>query len=62
MMLNRWLLVGEWRSHIGQALVTLLAIAIGVAMGFSIHLLNSAVQWLSGARLGVAFDFGPSSG
>ena len=42
MMLNRWLLVGEWRSHIGQALVTLLAIAIGVAMGFSIHLLNSA--------------------
>lgn len=41
-MLFRWLMVGEWRTHIGQALVTLLAIAIGVAMGFSIHLLNSA--------------------
>lgn len=41
-MLFRWLLIGEWRTHIGQALVALLAIAIGVAMGFSIHLLNSA--------------------
>lgn len=42
MKLFRWLLIGEWHKHIGQALVTLLAIAIGVAMGFSIHLLNSA--------------------
>ncbi len=42
MNLLRWLLVGEWRAHPVRALVALLAIAIGVALGFGIHLVNSA--------------------
>ena len=42
MTLLRWLLAGEWRAHPVRALVALLAIAIGVALGFGIHLVNSA--------------------
>ena len=42
MSLLRWLLVGEWRAHPVRALVALAAIAIGVALGFGIHLVNSA--------------------
>ncbi len=42
MSLLRWLLVGEWRAHPWRALVALSAIAIGVALGFGIHLVNSA--------------------
>lgn len=42
MSLLRWLLVGEWRAHPVRALVALAAIAIGVALGFGIHLINSA--------------------
>ena len=38
----RWMLVSEWRVHILQITVALIAIAIGVAMAFSIHLINSA--------------------
>ncbi len=38
----RWLLAGEWRAHPGRALVALLAIALGVALGFGIHLVNTA--------------------
>ena len=43
--LNRitsWLLVGEWRAHPVRALVALLAIMLGVALGFGIHLVNEA--------------------
>ncbi|MBL8498696.1 ABC transporter permease [Nitrosomonas sp. JL21] len=40
--LSRWLLVGEWRAHVAQVLVALIAIAIGVAMAYSIHLINTA--------------------
>lgn len=40
--LSRWLLFGEWRAHIVQVIVALIAIAIGVAMAFSIHLINTA--------------------
>lgn len=40
--LSRWLLWGEWRAHWLQVLVALLAIATGVAMAFSIHLINTA--------------------
>lgn len=40
--LSRWLLFGEWRAHIAQVAVALIAIAIGVAMAFSIHLINTA--------------------
>lgn len=40
--LLRWLLWGEWRAHWLQFLVALTAIGIGVAMAFSIHLINTA--------------------
>ena len=54
--LARWLLFGEWRTHPVRALLAILAIAVGVAMGFAIHLINaaafnefnSAIQSLSG--------------
>ena len=40
--LSRWLLLGEWRTHPVRALLAILAIAVGVAMGFAIHLINAA--------------------
>ncbi|KQV59333.1 FtsX-like permease family protein [Duganella sp. Root336D2] len=40
--LTRWLAVGEWRSHPVRALTAIAAIAIGVALGFAIHLVNAA--------------------
>jgi putative ABC transport system permease protein len=40
-LLSRWLLLGEWRAHAVQVAVALIAIAIGVAMAFSIHLINT---------------------
>ncbi|MDB5960463.1 MAG: multidrug transporter substrate-binding protein [Massilia sp.] len=40
--LSRWLLFGEWRTHPVRALLAILAIAVGVAMGFAIHLINAA--------------------
>ncbi|WP_426196991.1 ABC transporter permease [Massilia sp. DWR3-1-1] len=40
--LSRWLLLGEWRSHPVRALLAIIAIAVGVAMGFAIHLINAA--------------------
>jgi putative ABC transport system permease protein len=54
--LSRWLLLGEWRAHPVRALLAIVAIAVGVAMGFAIHLINAAafnefsaaVQSLSG--------------
>ncbi len=39
---SRWLLAGEWRMHPLRALVAIAAIAIGVALGFAIHLINTA--------------------
>jgi len=41
-LLTRWLLLGEWRAHPVRALVAIAAIAVGVAMGFAIHLINAA--------------------
>lgn len=41
-LLARWLLLGEWRAHPVRALVATIAIAVGVAMGFAIHLINAA--------------------
>jgi putative ABC transport system permease protein len=38
----RWLLLGEWRAHPLRALVAIAAIAVGVALGFAIHLINAA--------------------
>jgi len=40
--LTRWLAAGEWRAHPVRALTSIAAIAIGVAMGFAIHLVNAA--------------------
>lgn len=40
--LVRWLLFGEWRAHPVRALLAIAAIAVGVAMGFAIHLINAA--------------------
>jgi putative ABC transport system permease protein len=40
--LSRWLLFGEWRAHPVRALLAIAAIAVGVAMGFAIHLINVA--------------------
>ncbi len=41
-LLARWLLFGEWRAHPVRALLAIAAIAVGVAMGFAIHLINAA--------------------
>lgn len=40
--LSRWLLLGEWRAHPVRAVLAIVAIAVGVAMGFAIHLINAA--------------------
>ncbi len=42
MRLGSWLLRGEWRAHPLRALVAVAAIALGVALGFAIHLINAA--------------------
>ncbi|HJV74590.1 MAG TPA: FtsX-like permease family protein, partial [Noviherbaspirillum sp.] len=42
LLLGRWLMLGEWRAHPGRAIVAVIAIALGVALGFAIHLINSA--------------------
>jgi putative ABC transport system permease protein len=41
-LLARWLLAGEWRSHPMRALMAIAAIALGVALGFAIDLINAA--------------------
>ena len=41
-LIFRWLLFGEWRSHLLQAVVVIAAIALGVALGYAIHLINTA--------------------
>ncbi len=40
--LSRWLLLGEWKAHLAQAAVAITAIALGVALGFAVHLINTA--------------------
>ncbi|WP_317205508.1 ABC transporter permease [Janthinobacterium sp.] len=40
--LSGWLLLGEWRAHPVRAVVAVTAIAIGIALGFAIHLINAA--------------------
>jgi putative ABC transport system permease protein len=42
LQLHCWLMFGEWRAHPVRALVAMLAIALGVALGFAIHLINAA--------------------
>ncbi|PRY06733.1 FtsX-like permease family protein [Paraburkholderia sp. BL25I1N1] len=41
-VLARWLLGAEWRSHRGRALVAMATIALGVALGYAVQLINSA--------------------
>jgi putative ABC transport system permease protein len=41
-ILARWLLSGEWQAHKVQSGVAVIAIAFGVALGFAIHLINTA--------------------
>ncbi|CAB3741548.1 FtsX-like permease family protein [Paraburkholderia rhynchosiae] len=41
-ILARWLLGAEWRSHRGRALVAVATIALGVALGYAVQLINSA--------------------
>ncbi|MFM0039493.1 FtsX-like permease family protein [Paraburkholderia strydomiana] len=41
-VLARWLLGAEWRSHRGRALVAVATIALGVALGYAVQLINSA--------------------
>ncbi|NMM28000.1 MAG: FtsX-like permease family protein [Glaciimonas sp.] len=41
-LLTRWLLLGEWHAHPVRAVVAVGAIALGVALGFAIHLINAA--------------------
>ena len=40
--LSRWLLLGEWRAHPVRALVAIAAIALGVALGYAVDLINDA--------------------
>lgn len=40
--LGRWLLGAEWRSQPGRTLVAIITIAVGVALGYSVQLINSA--------------------
>lgn len=54
---RRWLLWSEWRAYPGRVTAALLAIALGVALGFAVHLINAsalgefdkAVRSVSGA-------------
>ncbi len=42
--LFRWLWFGEWRAHRWQSVAAIIAIALGIALGFSIHLINTAAH------------------
>ncbi|WP_279482876.1 FtsX-like permease family protein [Aureimonas sp. SK2] len=46
----RWLIAGEGRAHPARFLLTAVAIAVGVALGFAVHLVNgSALASFEGA-------------
>ena len=36
----RWMILGEWRAHPARLVIGILAIAVGVALGFAVHLVN----------------------
>ena len=38
----RWMAAGEWRAHPGRVVTAALAIAVGVALGFAVHLINAS--------------------
>src|SRR5580765_901244 len=37
-----WMMMGEWLAHPGRVIIAGLAIAIGVALGFAVHLINAS--------------------
>ena len=39
---TRWMIAGEWRAHPARVIVAAFAIAIGVALGFAVHLINAS--------------------
>jgi putative ABC transport system permease protein len=39
-----WMMLGEWRAHPGRVVVAVLAVAVGVALGFAIQLINGSAQ------------------
>lgn len=41
-VVSRWLLGSEWRAYPGRALAAVVAIALGVALGFAVHLVNAS--------------------
>jgi putative ABC transport system permease protein len=50
-----WLIGGEWRFHPARFVTTAVAIAVGVALGFAVHLVNgSALASFDGAMRGVS--------
>jgi putative ABC transport system permease protein len=38
----RWNILGEWRAQPGRVIIAVLAIAVGVALGFAVHLINAS--------------------
>ena len=38
----RWMIAGEWRAYPARVLLAAVAIALGVAMGFAVHLINAS--------------------
>jgi putative ABC transport system permease protein len=38
----RWMILGEWRAYPARVTLAALAIAIGVALGFAVHLINAS--------------------
>ena len=38
----RWMIAGEWRAHPVRVATAVIAIAIGVALGFAVHLVNAS--------------------
>jgi len=38
----RWMIAGEWAAHSARVIVAALAIAVGVALGFAVHLINAS--------------------
>lgn len=37
-----WMIAGEWRAHPARVATAVIAIAIGVALGFAVHLVNAS--------------------
>jgi putative ABC transport system permease protein len=38
----RWMIAGEWKAYPARVILAALAIAIGVALGFAVHLINAS--------------------